>query len=612
MAVFQGAFEGFHLFTLHDQREAEADHRRPELGNIQRVGDYHLNMQSSHAKVPIMQESSSTSPPPPHTLYPPPLSDPSAMLRPMDNQALLMQRMHAQAYQHYGQYLTQAHINPYALPYNIHDPRILMVPPPVQPIPSETLPQPRLKRTKSEDSEDDRSSEEEMNNNNRNQASNHFPATLSPILPDQRSATKVLFSSPPFGPVPSMHHMMEGWNSAGAGPDPFNRLLPPNGPPTPSAVPPIWSFSPWGLPGYYNEAYMRQAVAGANLAGIAPMMQMAGAPQSPMGFPAHQPLPSFPSPYTEQRSHNRNERNYNANHNSVEQPTEEKKAAVVPPPMSYPGYEGYYPRPAANNAAPTPAATPAPTNPLPTGAAAPSAAPGITPATNRFVLKDQPNAYQRKSYLTPNPLIICTREACGDRSNTSLPKIADGTVQVELVDGMGRKLDPNRKIFEPADGQFEVPLNLKCIAEFSLKVLQNSGPDLFCLLFTVNYTTVGGERYTETIQSRKFVVQSNKALKQKEKPSVIGLKPAQGGTDQEIDVWIKGSEFHRQGILVCFGDRVGKVIEISENLLVVSVPARPEFREKVEVPVTVSNKYRNEVKTADNKRLVYTYVPTAI
>lgn len=159
-----------------------------------------------------------------------------------------------------------------------------------------------------------------------------------------------------------------------------------------------------------------------------------------------------------------------------------------------------------------------------------------TPSTNRFVLKDQPNAFQRKSYkserryiytvvdgppthpnryLTPNPLIICTRESCGDKSGGKLPRILSGSVQVELVDGLGRRLDPEREIFEPADGMFEVPLNSKCTAEFSLKVLQNSGPDLFSLLFTVNYVTSKGERFTEQIQSRKFVVQSNKALKAK-------------------------------------------------------------------------------------------------
>eukprot|EP01117_Protostelium_nocturnum_P007083 TRINITY_DN2542_c0_g1_i1.p1 TRINITY_DN2542_c0_g1~~TRINITY_DN2542_c0_g1_i1.p1 ORF type:complete len:517 (-),score=153.82 TRINITY_DN2542_c0_g1_i1:39-1589(-) len=242
---------------------------------------------------------------------------------------------------------------------------------------------------------------------------------------------------------------------------------------------------------------------------------------------------------------------------------------------------------------------------------------GVGGSGGRFVLKDQPNAFQRKSYkserryLTPNPLIICTRESCGEISSTSLPKIVEGSVRVELVDGLGRKLDPNKKIFEPSDGQFEQPLNLKSSAEFSLKVLQNSGPDLFCLLFTVSYVTNNGERFIEQIQSRKFVVQSNKALKAREKPSVVGIKPERGNNTQEVDVWIKGSEFHRQGILVCFGDRMGKVVEINENLLVVTVPVRAELKERMDVQVTVSNKYRNEVKTAD-KKLTYSYLPTVV
>jgi hypothetical protein len=63
------------------------------------------------------------------------------------------------------------------------------------------------------------------------------------------------------------------------------------------------------------------------------------------------------------------------------------------------------------------------------------------------------------------------------------------------------------------------------------------------------------------------------------------------------------------GISVLFGDRVGKVIEISENLLVVSVPARNDLKERLDVVVSVSNKYRTELKTADNKTLIYSYIP---
>eukprot|EP01117_Protostelium_nocturnum_P015771 TRINITY_DN6144_c0_g1_i1.p1 TRINITY_DN6144_c0_g1~~TRINITY_DN6144_c0_g1_i1.p1 ORF type:complete len:323 (+),score=44.04 TRINITY_DN6144_c0_g1_i1:184-1152(+) len=132
-----------------------------------------------------------------------------------------------------------------------------------------------------------------------------------------------------------------------------------------------------------------------------------------------------------------------------------------------------------------------------------------------------------------------------DHSTT--PGITEGFVRVELMDGLGRKIDSNRNVFQSSDEQFQRPLNRKSSVEFSLKVLENSGQELFCLLFTVYYITSTGEKLVERIQSRKFAVQSNKALKARKKPKVFDIKPMCGINTEEIDVWIKGSDFHRPG-----------------------------------------------------------------
>jgi hypothetical protein len=59
-------------------------------------------------------------------------------------------------------------------------------------------------------------------------------------------------------------------------------------------------------------------------------------------------------------------------------------------------------------------------------------------------------------------------------------------------------------------------------------------------------------------------------------------------------------------VTVSFGDKVGKVMETSDNLLTVLAPARYDLLSDTTVPVVVSNKYPHEVMSAD-KRLSFLY-----
>eukprot|EP01118_Nematostelium_gracile_P018867 TRINITY_DN8537_c0_g1_i1.p1 TRINITY_DN8537_c0_g1~~TRINITY_DN8537_c0_g1_i1.p1 ORF type:complete len:283 (+),score=41.45 TRINITY_DN8537_c0_g1_i1:121-969(+) len=68
--------------------------------------------------------------------------------------------------------------------------------------------------------------------------------------------------------------------------------------------------------------------------------------------------------------------------------------------------------------------------------------------TNRFILVQQPNEIQRKSYkkenrcLLPNPLIICVKESGNGKK---LPQILDGVVSLKLVNNDGSELPPHKQ-----------------------------------------------------------------------------------------------------------------------------------------------------------------------
>lgn len=86
---------------------------------------------------------------------------------------------------------------------------------------------------------------------------------------------------------------------------------------------------------------------------------------------------------------------------------------------------------------------------------------------------------------------------------------------------------------------------------------------------------------------------------------VVDIKPTEGMASQETEVWIKGKGFNDK-IVVLFGNKVGKVVELSENLVSVLVPPCFDLISDTEVEVVVSNKYSQESVEAE-KKPTFTY-----
>eukprot|EP01119_Soliformovum_irregulare_P012069 TRINITY_DN3109_c0_g1_i1.p1 TRINITY_DN3109_c0_g1~~TRINITY_DN3109_c0_g1_i1.p1 ORF type:complete len:438 (-),score=118.72 TRINITY_DN3109_c0_g1_i1:85-1398(-) len=233
-----------------------------------------------------------------------------------------------------------------------------------------------------------------------------------------------------------------------------------------------------------------------------------------------------------------------------------------------------------------------------------------------FTLLEQPNEVQRKSYknenrcILPNPLNICLREGYSEERKT---QILEGTVTVTLVDADGEEL-PNHKqnILESIERSLSQQLDENLSAQFSLKVMETSEGNMFRLLFTVNYRTKGLGPCEEKIQSRPFIVYSNrkkhaKAM-DKERPIPTDMKPDRCEANREAEVWIKGRGFSDK-VIVTFGDRPGRIMDSSENLITVISPMREDVTGlEMSVPVTISNKFARELFSAD-KKMTFTYLP---
>lgn len=93
--------------------------------------------------------------------------------------------------------------------------------------------------------------------------------------------------------------------------------------------------------------------------------------------------------------------------------------------------------------------------------------------TGRFILVEQPNIRQRKSYknenryILPNPLTICAK----DDTNEKLPRILDGDVTVSLVNAEGHELPLGKQnLLEAPEGGLRQQLDTNFSAHFSLKV----------------------------------------------------------------------------------------------------------------------------------------------
>ncbi len=59
--------------------------------------------------------------------------------------------------------------------------------------------------------------------------------------------------------------------------------------------------------------------------------------------------------------------------------------------------------------------------------------------------------------------------------------------------------------------------------------------------------------------------------------------------------------------MVAFGDKMGKIIEATENLITVMAPARPDFVTGTTVSVVVSNKLASDILSAE-KLLAFVYL----
>jgi len=139
-----------------------------------------------------------------------------------------------------------------------------------------------------------------------------------------------------------------------------------------------------------------------------------------------------------------------------------------------------------------------------------------TTTKNRFILVEQPNDIQRKSYkkenrcLLPNPLIVCMREL-KEEERLDPPHIMDGVVSLKLVNNDGSELPPHKQnALESIEGGLTHPLGEDHTTCFSVKVLHTSEGNLFRLVFHVSYRLKTIGRVEETIVSRPFAVYSNK------------------------------------------------------------------------------------------------------
>lgn len=76
---------------------------------------------------------------------------------------------------------------------------------------------------------------------------------------------------------------------------------------------------------------------------------------------------------------------------------------------------------------------------------------------------------------------------------------------------------------------------------------------MFRLMFTITFTLDGVGSCEEKIMSRPFQVYSNrkKNVKGQEKPTVIDIKPKEGSSAQETEMWIKGRGFSDRGTPFC-------------------------------------------------------------
>jgi len=228
--------------------------------------------------------------------------------------------------------------------------------------------------------------------------------------------------------------------------------------------------------------------------------------------------------------------------------------------------------------------------------------------THFFQLMAQPNEKQRKSYrnenryLLPNPMTVCLAKSQGK----TLPDIKQGSVTVKLLYDTGEDLEDDKK--EILSGVKTRSLDVEKKAQFHLKVVETSERNKFRLQFTVRFT-IDKTQYQETITSHCFRVTSNKKSIHVENPKPFALKPVEGDSHVETEIWIRGKCFtDRANTSVKFGGREAKVIETEENMLVCLAPARDDLTEDTVVQLEVTNYHPELGSLPCAKNLTFNYV----
>eukprot|EP01116_Phalansterium_solitarium_P000115 TRINITY_DN10076_c0_g1_i2.p1 TRINITY_DN10076_c0_g1~~TRINITY_DN10076_c0_g1_i2.p1 ORF type:complete len:850 (-),score=146.21 TRINITY_DN10076_c0_g1_i2:149-2698(-) len=235
-----------------------------------------------------------------------------------------------------------------------------------------------------------------------------------------------------------------------------------------------------------------------------------------------------------------------------------------------------------------------------------------------FALLEQPQTSQRKSYsnenryLLPNPLTICLRNSDPESCNRT---VLGGTVSAKLVDIDGNDVTELKNCkLHCSDGLLTHALDSKLTANFALKVLGTSDCPAYCLKFIVSFHVVGKrELETQEIVSTPFNIYSNRRPA-KERPVVLCMKPDEGFSFRDTEVWIKGRGFNDK-TCVSIGGRMVRISEHAGNLIITTAPARPDLPESepttvvVEVYSRLADARDETAFIAPDQKLRFTYHP---
>eukprot|EP01117_Protostelium_nocturnum_P015882 TRINITY_DN6194_c0_g1_i1.p1 TRINITY_DN6194_c0_g1~~TRINITY_DN6194_c0_g1_i1.p1 ORF type:complete len:688 (+),score=264.55 TRINITY_DN6194_c0_g1_i1:568-2631(+) len=236
------------------------------------------------------------------------------------------------------------------------------------------------------------------------------------------------------------------------------------------------------------------------------------------------------------------------------------------------------------------------------------------PLATRFKMKRQPHNHQRRCYedenryVMPNPLIVMEENETEVLPNQ---KILDGFVTAMLADDDGNllsdSLPESERLFSPDGLSHKISSN-NTRAAFNVKLFAPAGRrSRFRIVFLVNYQTADGNSYWEKVISDVIQIQCNKIFAGQD-PTASSLMPTRGSPLEETEVWIRGHDFWSKGMKITFDGIDAKVLDISENLVSVIAPRRPDLLHKGDLTVEVSFTNLFTRKQAKSPRTInYTY-----